>query len=108
MTPTSSFPGRQTLLWLIVCSVLTAGTLYLYYGYPQAGLGPRQPIYFSHRVHAGVKNIDWRTLKDLDMENRMVRRNIEAVVKTWLEPQVVSLGPDDCEKKNHPGPLQEQ
>lgn len=49
-----------------------------------------------------------RLIKDLDMENRMVRRNIEAVVKSWLEPQIVSTGPEDCEKKNHRSPLQEQ
>ena len=49
-----------------------------------------------------------RLIKDLDMENRMVRRNIEAVVKSWLEPQIVSAGPEDCEKKNHRSHLQEQ
>lgn len=36
-----------------------------------------------------------RLIKELDMENRMVRRNIEAVVKAWLEPQIVSPGPEN-------------
>jgi len=56
----SSFRGRQTFFWLLTCGILTVGMLYLYYGYPGADMGPRQPIYFSHRVHAGVKNINCR------------------------------------------------
>ncbi len=34
--------------------------LYLFYVYPDRNIGPRQPIYFSHRVHAGVKEINCR------------------------------------------------
>jgi hypothetical protein len=37
-----------------------AGFLYFYYIYPTAGLGPAQPISFSHRIHAGVKAIQCR------------------------------------------------
>jgi hypothetical protein len=42
------------------CIFLTLGFLYLFYGAPEAGLGPIQPISFSHRVHAGVKLIQCR------------------------------------------------
>jgi hypothetical protein len=49
-------PGR----WLIVALLLVAAMLYFYYLYPRRGLGPLQPIPFSHRVHAGVKQIDCR------------------------------------------------
>ena len=41
-------------------AVLLGGMLYFYYFYPQRNLGPEQPIYFSHRVHAGVKEINCR------------------------------------------------
>jgi len=34
--------------------------IYFYYFYPYQSIGPKQPIYFSHRVHAGVKEIDGR------------------------------------------------
>ncbi|MDP2645215.1 MAG: cytochrome c3 family protein [Desulfobacterales bacterium] len=37
--------------------VLTGLFLYFFYGYPLIHLGPEQPIPFSHRVHAGDKNI---------------------------------------------------
>ncbi len=41
----------------ICCLVLLAGFLYFFYVYPAAGLGPEQPIPFSHRIHVGVKDI---------------------------------------------------
>ena len=34
--------------------------LYFYYIYPGRGMGPKQPISFSHRIHAGVKAINCR------------------------------------------------
>ncbi len=40
---------------IVVASVVVM--LYLYYFYPHQVIGPKQPIYFSHRVHAGVKGI---------------------------------------------------
>ncbi len=42
------------------CLGLLAGFLYFFYVYPAAGLGPEQPIPFSHRIHAGVKDIQCR------------------------------------------------
>ena len=52
-------PGRN-YVWLGIAGILLAVMLYLYYSYPFADLGPQQPIYFSHRVHAGVKEINCR------------------------------------------------
>jgi len=46
--------------WLGLSLVLGLIMLYLYYLYPQQRLGPAQPIPFSHRVHAGVKQINCR------------------------------------------------
>ena len=44
--------------WLLVCSVLLLlGFLLLFYRPPGYALGPKQPISFSHRVHAGIKEI---------------------------------------------------
>ncbi|HOG52606.1 MAG TPA: tRNA 2-thiocytidine biosynthesis TtcA family protein [Bacillota bacterium] len=48
--------------------------------------------YSGDTSRARVKKL----IKELDMENRMVRRNIEAVVKAWLEPRIVSPGPENC------------
>ena len=47
-------------VWLAVIAVVLAAMLYLYYQYPHRNIGPQQPIYFSHRVHAGVKEINCR------------------------------------------------
>jgi hypothetical protein len=45
----------------IVCTLLIWGGLtYFYFIYPHTRIGPRQPIPFSHRIHAGVKEIDCR------------------------------------------------
>ena len=46
--------------WLAAVLLPVLAMLYLYYVYPARGIGPQQPIYFSHRVHAGVKQIDCR------------------------------------------------
>jgi hypothetical protein len=43
-----------------VVVLLAATMLYFYYLYPQRELGPEQPILFSHRLHAGVKEINCR------------------------------------------------
>lgn len=37
--------------------LLTAAFLFLFYAYPHLGMGPEQPIPFSHRLHAGHKSI---------------------------------------------------
>lgn len=50
-------PSRRRYLWLLLAAVIFAVMFYFMYYYPQASIGPRQPIYFSHRVHAGVKGI---------------------------------------------------
>jgi hypothetical protein len=41
-------------------ALLMGAMLFLYYFYPCVGIGPQQPIPFSHRVHAGVKQINCR------------------------------------------------
>jgi predicted CXXCH cytochrome family protein len=46
--------------WLGVAAILFAVLLYYYWQYPYAQIGPKQPISFSHRVHAGVKEINCR------------------------------------------------
>jgi hypothetical protein len=52
--------SRGWMAWLIVTALVLTAMLYLYYWYPELGIGPQQPIYFSHRVHAGVKEINCR------------------------------------------------
>ncbi|MCE5334287.1 MAG: cytochrome c family protein [Desulfobacteraceae bacterium] len=46
--------------WLTVLALLTVAAMYLYFFFPARDIGPRQPVSFSHRVHAGVKQIECR------------------------------------------------
>lgn len=48
------------VLALLLVAILLGVMLYLYYFYPDEGIGPQQPIYFSHRIHSGVKEISCR------------------------------------------------
>ena len=53
--------ANKRLLSLISAAVLMViAFLILFYAPPATWLGPKQPIAFSHRVHAGVKQIDCR------------------------------------------------
>lgn len=48
------------LALLILVLLLLGGMVYLFWYFPTTLVGPRQPIPFSHRVHAGVKRINCR------------------------------------------------
>ncbi len=52
--------GNRGYKWLWISAVLFGAMLYFYWQYPQERVGPRQPVFFSHRVHAGVKEINCR------------------------------------------------
>ena len=51
--------NRIALLLTLFAAVFVVGFLYFFYFYrtPSMAIGVEQPIPFSHRVHAGVKNI---------------------------------------------------
>lgn len=46
--------------WLLTSVLLVIAMLYLTRVYPYQKIGPKQPIFFSHRVHAGDKGINCR------------------------------------------------
>jgi hypothetical protein len=52
--------GRKKYLWLLLSAFLFAMMSYYMFAYPHRTIGPKQPIFFSHRVHAGGKAIDCR------------------------------------------------
>ena len=52
--------NRRPLFYMALAAGFALAFLYLFYVYPSAGIGPAQPIPFSHRVHSGVKQIDCR------------------------------------------------
>ena len=46
--------------WFVATVLLVLTLVYFYYLFPGQDIGPVQPIYFSHRIHAGVKQINCR------------------------------------------------
>lgn len=56
----ADLPKTRGYTWIGGAFILVSVTLYLYYVFPHKGLGVEQPIHFSHRVHAGVKEISCR------------------------------------------------
>ena len=52
--------NREPIFWSLCCAVLILIFLSLFYVRPGANIGPEQPIAFSHRIHAGVKEIQCR------------------------------------------------
>jgi hypothetical protein len=51
---------KRGYTWLAIGAFLFAAMGYFYYFFPLKRIGPQQPIYFSHRIHAGVKEINCR------------------------------------------------
>ena len=51
---------RRGYIWLGMGGLVFAALFFFYSYYPISRVGPVQPIAFSHRVHAGVKQIDCR------------------------------------------------
>jgi predicted CXXCH cytochrome family protein len=51
---------RRGYAWLGLGALIFGVMSYFYYLYPEGRIGPRQPVSFSHRVHAGVKQINCR------------------------------------------------
>lgn len=49
--------NRRVLLAIGSCLIFTALFLYWFYRPPGWDIGPEQPIPFSHRLHAGIKQI---------------------------------------------------
>jgi hypothetical protein len=49
--------NRGPLTWMAVCVVLVLGFVFFFYASPASRVGAAQPIAFSHRLHAGHKEI---------------------------------------------------
>jgi len=87
-------------LWLAGTSVLIAAMLYFYYIYPNRGIGPQQPIYFSHRVHAGVKQINCRFCHPFVDRSR--RAGLPAVQKCFFcHNYIIPQHPQIVEERKH-------
>lgn len=86
--------------WLAVSLLLVTVMLYFYYRYPQMGLGPEQPIPFSHRVHAGVKQINCRFCHPF--VDRSQRAGLPSLKKCFFCHQyIIPTHPQLLKEKKH-------
>ncbi len=51
---------RRGYGWIGLAALIFAVMFYFYYGYPEGQIGLKQPVSFSHRIHAGIKQINCR------------------------------------------------
>jgi len=88
------------LYWSMVAFLLVAAMLYFYYLFPYQGIGPAQPIPFSHRVHAGVKGIDCRFCHPF--VTRSARAGIPAMEKCFFcHTYIIPLHPQLVKEKEY-------
>ncbi|HDY89406.1 MAG TPA: cytochrome c family protein [bacterium] len=98
----------RTALLLLILVVLISGMLFLYYIYPHIGIGVKQPISFSHRVHAGDKDINCRFCHHL--VDKSMKPGIPSLTKCFYchdlvitsHPQILKL--KEYKKTNTPVP----
>lgn len=92
--------GRKWILWFWASILLTLMMLYLFYIYPGQDIGPRQPIYFSHRVHAGVKEINCRFCHPY--VERSMHAGLPAMEKCFFcHEYIIPLHPQIQEERRH-------
>jgi hypothetical protein len=94
------YNARKWISWFWVSIILIVVMLYFYYGYPIQKIGPQQPIYFSHRVHAGVKQIDCRFCHPFVERSKTAQ--IPPVEKCfYCHKYVIPMHPQIVEEKKH-------
>jgi len=87
-------------IWFLGVVLLMAGMVYLFYLYPHQSVGPAQPIPFSHRVHAGVKNIDCRFCHPFVDRGR--HAGIASLQKCFFcHEYIIPLHPELVKEKRH-------
>ena len=87
-----------TLLLLVL--LLAVGMVFFFYSYPNRNLGPAQPISFSHRVHAGVKEINCRFCHPFAA--RSSRAGIPEMQKCFFcHEYIIPLHPEIQKEKRH-------
>jgi hypothetical protein len=53
----TSMSNVKPIILTIACIIFAGAFLYYFYATPGTKIGPEQPIPFSHRLHAGIKEI---------------------------------------------------
>lgn len=86
--------------WLLASFVLMGLMLFFFYAFPQKNLGPRQPVPFSHRIHAGVKEIDCQFCHPY--VERSQRAGIPSMQKCFFCHQyIIPLHPEIQKEREH-------
>jgi hypothetical protein len=92
-------PGNYQY-WLFLSLLLVAIMLYLYYFYLPLRIGPEQPIPFSHRIHAGVKQINCRFCHSF--VDRSQKAGLPSLEKCFFcHNYIIPLHPQLVKEKEH-------
>ncbi|MBW2148478.1 MAG: cytochrome c3 family protein [Deltaproteobacteria bacterium] len=91
--------GMSLLLSAFLIALLAVMS-WLYYVYPHVGIGPEQPIPFSHRVHAGDKEISCRFCHPF--VERSSRAGIPAMTKClFCHSRIIVNHPEIVKLRNY-------
>ncbi len=98
--PLDTHRSKIWLFWLLVLALSMATMLYFVYSYPRTVIGPKQPIPFSHRVHAGVKRIN--CLFCHSFANRAPNPGIPSLQKCFFCHQyIIPRHPEILKEREH-------
>ncbi len=92
--------ARQWYFWFWIAVLISGVALFYFYLFPERNIGPKQPIYFSHRVHAGVKDINCRFCHPF--VERSERAGLPTVQKCfYCHEYIIPTHPQIVKEKQH-------
>jgi hypothetical protein len=92
------YANKLPLMLIAVSFLMTIAFLVFFYAPPATWLGSKQPIAFSHRVHAGVKRIDCRFCHPY--VNRSLHPGLPAVEKCLFCHQYIIANHPEIQKEH--------
>ena len=93
------FPVRWTM-WLLLSAALFGLMLFFFFYYPHREIGPKQPVPFSHRIHAGVKRINCLFCHSFAAESQ--RAGLPVMKKCFFcHDYIIPLHPEIEKERRH-------
>jgi hypothetical protein len=91
--------NKGLLSIVAICVLLVVGFLIFFYGSPATWIAPKQPIAFSHRVHAGVKEIQCQFCHPY--VNRSIHPGLPPVEKCLFCHQYIIANHPEIQKEHN-------
>lgn len=92
--------NKAQLIVISMLVVMISLVMYYFFIFPIVGAGPQQPISFSHRLHAGDKNIDCRFCHSY--VDRSIHPGLPSVEKClFCHNHIISKHPEILKEHNY-------